>query len=122
RQKVRALLALAHAVERDDIDLESLAQEGDDDVCAQLRALRWGGRWTAEYVLLRGFGRLHFFPGDDVSAQTRLARWLERSSALDYAGVSKAVAHWKPYAGVMYFHLLLDGLSQAGALDDSLSK
>jgi DNA-3-methyladenine glycosylase II len=122
RQKVRALLALARAVERDNIDFEMLAHEGDDNVCARLRELRGIGRWTAEYVLLRGFGRLHVFPGDDVGAQKRLARWLGRSSALDYAGVSKAVAHWKPYAGVVYFHLLLDGLSQAGALDDSLSK
>jgi DNA-3-methyladenine glycosylase II len=122
RQKVRALLALARAVERDDIDLEMLAHEGDDNVCARLRELRGVGRWTAEYVLLRGFGRLHVFPGDDVGAQKRLARWLGRSSALDYAGVRKAVAKWRPYAGVVYFHLLLDGLSQAGALGDSPSK
>jgi DNA-3-methyladenine glycosylase II len=122
RQKVQALLALARAVERDDIDLEKLAHEGDDNVCAHLRELRGVGRWTAEYVLLRGFGRLHVFPGDDVGAQKRLARWLGRSSALDYAGVGKAVANWRPYAGIVYFHLLLDGLSQAGALGDSLSK
>jgi DNA-3-methyladenine glycosylase II len=119
RQKVWALLALARAVERDDIDLEMLAHEGDDNICARLRQLRGVGRWTAEYVLLRGFGRLHVFPGDDVGAQKRLARWLGRSSAFDYAGVRKAVAHWKPYAGVVYFHLLLDGLSQSGALGES---
>ena len=28
----------------------------------QLRELRGVGRWTAEYVMLRGFGRLHVFP------------------------------------------------------------
>ena len=74
-----------------------------------------GGR--AEYVLLRGLGRLHVFPGDDVGAQKRLARWLGRSRPLDYAGVRRAVERWQPYAGLVYFHLLLDGLSQAGALD-----
>jgi DNA-3-methyladenine glycosylase II len=119
RQKVRALVALAGAVERDDIDLEVLADRRDADVCARLLELRGVGRWTAEYVLLRGFGRLHVFPGDDVGAQKRLARWLGRSSPLDYAGVHRAVANWSPYAGLVYFHLLLDGLSQAGALGDS---
>ena len=79
--------------------------------------LRGVGRWTAEYVLLRGLGRLHVFPGDDVGAQKRLARWLGRPSALDYAGVRRAVRRWQPYAGLVYFHLLLDGLSQAGALN-----
>jgi hypothetical protein len=31
--------------------------------------------------------------------------------------VRRAVERWQPYAGLVYFHLLLDGLSQAGALD-----
>jgi DNA-3-methyladenine glycosylase II len=121
RQKVQALVALARAVDADHLDLELLAREADDDVSARLRELRGVGRWTAEYVLLRGLGRLHVFPGDDVGAQKRLARWLGRSSALDYAGIRKAVARWNPYAGIVYFHLLLDGLSQAGAFDDPLA-
>ena len=117
RQKVRALLTLARAVERHDVDLEALAADEDSEACARLMQLRGVGRWTAEYVLLRGLGRLHVFPGDDVGAQKRLARWLGRPSALDYAGVRRAVRRWQPYAGMVYFHLLLDGLSQAGALN-----
>jgi DNA-3-methyladenine glycosylase II len=117
RQKVRALLTLARAIERRDVDLEMLSREDDSTVCAQLLALRGVGRWSAEYVMLRGLGRLHVFPGDDVGAQKRLARWLGRPVPLDYAGVRKAVAPWQPYAGLVYFHLLLDGLSNAGVLE-----
>jgi len=117
KQKVHALLALARAIEGRRLDLESLAREDDDEVCTRLLELRGVGRWTAEYVLLRGFGRLHVFPGDDVGAQKRLARWLGRPDSLDYAGVRRAVEPWQPYAGLVYFHLLLDGLSHAGALD-----
>ena len=84
---------------------------------SSLLELRGVGRWTSEYVLLRGLGRLHVFPGDDVGAQKRLARWLGRSRRLDYADVRRAVKQWQPYAGLVYFHLLLDGLSQAGTLD-----
>ncbi len=116
RQKVRALLTLARAVERRDVDLDTLSGKDDSTVCAELLALRGVGRWSAEYVMLRGLGRLHVFPGDDVGAQKRLARWLGRSAPLDYAGIRKAVAPWRPYAGLVYFHLLLDGLSNAGAL------
>ena len=117
KQKVHALLALARAIEGRRLDLESLAREDDDEVCTRLLELRGVGRWTAEYVLLRGLGRLHVFPGDDVGAQKRLARWLGRPDSLDYAGVRRAVEPWQPYAGLVYFHLLLDGLSHAGALD-----
>jgi hypothetical protein len=38
---------------------------------------------------------------------------------LDYDGVNRAVEKWRPYAGMLYFHLLLDGLSKAGALETS---
>ena len=67
--------------------------------------------------MLRALGRLHVFPGDDVGARKRLGRWLGRSRPLDYAGVSRAVRPWWPYAGLVYFHLLLDGLSQAGVVE-----
>jgi DNA-3-methyladenine glycosylase II len=117
RQKVRALLTLARAMERGDVDIETLPRKDDETVCRQLLALRGVGRWSAEYVMLRGLGRLHVFPGDDVGAQKRLARWLGRSARLDYAGVRKVVAPWQPYAGLVYFHLLLDGLSKAGVLE-----
>ncbi len=79
-------------------------------------SLRGVGRWTAEYVLLRGLGRLDVFPGDDVGAQKRLARWLGRRRPLDYADVRRVVEPWHPYAGLVYFHLLLDGLEQRGEL------
>ena len=119
-QKVRALLDLARAIVRRELDLESIAVEGDSVVRQRLLELRGVGRWTSEYVLLRGLGRLHVFPGDDVGAQKRLARWLGRSRRLNYDGVCRVVKRWQPFAGLVYFHLLLDGLSQAGALDRDL--
>jgi DNA-3-methyladenine glycosylase II len=114
RQKVRALLDLARGIDRLNVDLAALTHQADDTVRSELLELRGVGRWTAEYVLLRGLGRLHVFPGDDVGAQKSLARWLRRPGGLDYAGVTRAVEKWRPYAGMVYFHLLLDGLSRAG--------
>jgi DNA-3-methyladenine glycosylase II len=116
-QKVRALLELARTVTAGELDLELLKQEHDAVVQQRLVELRGVGRWTAEYVSLRGLGRLHVFPGDDVGARKRLGRWLGRSLPLDYAGVHRAVRRWRPYAGLVYFHLLLDGLAQAGVLE-----
>jgi DNA-3-methyladenine glycosylase II len=116
-QKVRAILDLARAIVGRELDLESIQGQDDSAVRQRLLELRGVGRWTSEYVLLRGLGRLHVFPADDVGAQKRLARWLGRSRPLDYAGVRRAVERWQPYAGLVYFHLLLDGLAQAGALN-----
>jgi len=117
RQKARALRTLALGVEGREIDLDRLTSVDDVEASAKLRQLRGVGRWTAEYVLLRGLGRLHVFPGDDVGAQKSLARWLGRSWPLDYAGVQRATQAWRPYAGLVYFHLLLEGLSRSGDLE-----
>jgi DNA-3-methyladenine glycosylase II len=117
RQKVGALLGLARGIDRGNIDVEGLAHDSDENAVTCLRELRGVGRWTADYVLLRGLGRLHVFPGDDVGAQKSLARWLARPGHLDYDGVHKVLEKWRPYAGMLYFHLLLDGLSKAGALE-----
>lgn len=117
RQKIDALLTLARGIQEGRIAVEGLTRGKDVEVCARLRELRGVGRWTAEYVLLRGLGRLHVFPGDDVGAQKSLAKWIGRQAPLDYVGVRNVIEKWQPYAGMVYFHLLLDGLSKAGALE-----
>ncbi|HVK76391.1 MAG TPA: hypothetical protein VM734_23865 [Kofleriaceae bacterium] len=111
--KARALLELACTVE-DGFDLDALAELDSDAVVERLVALRGIGRWTAEYVLLRGLGRLTVFPGDDVGARTNLARWMTLRRPLDYDRVRRLARRWQPYPGFLYFHLLLQGLEEAG--------
>ena len=65
-------------------------------------------------MLLRGLGRLHVFPGDDVGAHNKLRQLFGIDTPLDHEAVGRLVARWHPYAGVVYFHLLLDSLSRAG--------
>jgi DNA-3-methyladenine glycosylase II len=115
RNKARALLELARAVEAG-FDLEALAELDNQAVVERLVALRGIGRWTAEYVLLRGLGRLAIFPGDDVGARTNLARWMHLRTPLDYDRVRRLARRWDPYPGFLYFHLLLQSLAEAGAL------
>jgi DNA-3-methyladenine glycosylase II len=98
------------------LDLEALASFEDSKVLERLTALRGVGRWTAEYALLRGLGRIHIFPGDDVGVRNRLHDWMKVARPLNYEGVQRILERWKPYGGLIYFHLLLKGLSEAGHL------
>ncbi len=115
RQKARSLIDAASAIVENRLDLEALAAEPDETALERLLQLRGVGRWSAEYVLLRGLGRTHIFPGDDVGARKNLRRWLESSDPVDYEGVQRVLAAWRPYSGLIYFHLLLDRLAEAGA-------
>lgn len=113
-QKSRAIVELAEAIIEGRVDLEALEQLPDEEALKQLQTLRGVGRWTAEYVLLRGLGRTHVFPGDDVGARNNLQRWLEIAGPLDYKEIQDVLAAWKQYGGLIYFHLLLDRLEASG--------
>ncbi len=116
RQKAQALVGLARAIGTGGLVLDELASLDDATALARLQQLHGVGRWTAEYVLLRGLGRLHVFPGDDVGARASLERWLGQGAPLDHAGVQRALAPWRPYGGLVYLHLLLDRLADTGYL------
>lgn len=120
--KAKFLLTLT-SVNRDrSPDLEQLEWLDNQAALEFLQRLSGVGRWTAEYVLLRGLGRLDVFPGDDVGARNNLARFLGRRKPLNYEGVGRAVAEWQPYAGFIYFHLLLARIREAGWLKPTEAK
>jgi DNA-3-methyladenine glycosylase II len=116
RQKARAIIELSLAVKEHRLDLEKFTELEGDALLEQLHALRGVGRWSAEYVSLRGLGRLQVFPGDDVGAQNKLQRYLGLRKPPNYDTVRRRLAQWGDYAGLIYFHLLLHGLAEKGYL------
>ncbi len=113
RQKAEYLIELARiGSESDFADLESL---DDTNAIARMRELRGVGRWTAEYVMLRGLGRINIFPGDDVGGVNRLCEWLGVRDSLDYEGVRRVIRRWHPYAGLIYLLVLVDGVKSGDA-------
>jgi DNA-3-methyladenine glycosylase II len=120
RAKARALRILAERVASGELDLEALRNEPDERALAVLLDLPGIGRWSAEYTLLRGLGRYHVLPGDDVGARNNLRRRFELPSSAGYDAVVELGRTWWPYGGLVYFHLLLDALAAAGHVASSL--
>ncbi len=121
-QKGRAIIELARfCLENPDFGAE-LESSADNVAIARLLKLRGIGRWSAEYVLLRGLGRLNVYPGDDVGARNNLRRWLRLRKPLDYDRARRVTARWQPFAGVVYFHLLLERLAVAGKLPGNVAE
>ncbi len=114
--KAHAITALARSVLDNEVDLEGLAGMNDREAVDELRKIRGVGRWSAEYVLLRGLRRLTVFPGDDVGAQNNLQRFLSLKNKPDYETIKRIMLRWKPYSGFVYFHFLLQKLRVKGSL------
>jgi len=114
-RKARTILELAFAAADGEFDLDRFEPLDDEDVVRAL--VRWPGigRWSADYVLLRGLGRLHVFPATDVGAINGLRRFLA-ASGLD-EDPAQALERWRRDVGILYFHLLLRGLEERGVLD-----
>lgn len=115
--KARFLLSLSRDIVSGHFVPHQLEDRDNGSAVKDLIDLNGVGRWTAEYALLRGLGRIDTFPGDDVGAQNRLASWLGIKGPLHYDGVQRAVHRWHPYAGLVYFHLLLAGLTESGEMN-----
>lgn len=115
-QKTLAFRTLCRSLLKGQVDLEALNAMDNDAAMNFLLQLHGIGRWSAEYALLRGLGRLDVFPADDVGARKSLAKWLHLRRPWDYDRVLRTLRPWQPYGGFIYFHMLLESLRTAGKL------
>jgi DNA-3-methyladenine glycosylase II len=116
RQKTRAIRELAMRASDDKLDLAGIEGDTNEEAIGYLSNLRGIGRWSAEYVLLRGLGRLDTFPGDDIGAQNNLRRLFHLDDKPNYEEIRRLTSAWHPYEGMVYFHLLLEKLQGTGAI------
>ena len=115
-QKARAIRELAADVVDERLDLACLDSMTNSEAVDYLSTIRGIGRWSAEYVLLRGLGRLDTFPGDDIGAQNNLQRLFHLVDRPNYEQIRELTCRWHPYEGLVYFHLLLEKLRTKRAL------
>lgn len=112
--KARTLVGMAQAFTDGTLNAADLAQAPNEAVSSTLQGLYGIGRWTAEYVLLRGLGRLDVYPHGDSGARNSLATFMKQEGKPDYEWVAQAVRQWQPYAGFVYLHLLVAGMLKSG--------
>ena len=74
RQKSDYVRSLAALVAEDRIAWDEIAVMPSEEAIEALTALRGVGRWTAEYVLMRGLGHADVIPAADVGLQAAIGR------------------------------------------------
>jgi DNA-3-methyladenine glycosylase II len=115
--KSQVILAAARSIAEGRLNLEDLAALDTAEALDRLMELKGVGRWTAQYTLLRGLGRLDVFPADDVGSQNKMQRWLRQRQRPDYEKMYRILAPWRPYRGLLYFYLLLNHQARLGLLE-----
>ncbi|NLD80966.1 MAG: DNA-3-methyladenine glycosylase 2 [Smithella sp.] len=115
-QKARSIKELAQTFPRHDTTSNCLTKLDNEQIVQFLTTFRGIGRWSAQYTLLRGLGRLDIFPGDDVGAKNNLQRLFHLAEKPDYEEINKLTSPWHPYEGLVYYHLLLEKLNRNGVI------
>jgi DNA-3-methyladenine glycosylase II len=106
-RKAEYVIGLAQAIEGGELDLEQLERAADDEVRERIVSLRGFGRWSADYVLIRGLARPDAVPVDDLGVRTVVGRLLGdggRPTADETAALLEPLA---PYRGLAAFYLLV---------------
>ena len=116
RQKATALIRLGRECAGGASHFDALAKLDDREAVTRLLELHGIGRWSAEYTMLRGLGRLNVFPADDVAGQKNLHRWLNLRKSPTYERARRVLSRFHPYEGLLYFHFLLAKLDSRGFL------
>ena len=101
-RKAEYIIGAAQAIASGSLSLEKLAALPDDEVIAQLTALRGIGRWTAEWLLARTLGRPCVVAGD-LGVRKAVGRaYLSQPGTplVSEDAVRQATAHWGASATV----------------------
>jgi DNA-3-methyladenine glycosylase II len=97
--KIRALKAIAKAIDRGDLDLPALVDQPAEEAHAALTAVHGIGPWTADIYLLFCLGHADAWPAGDLALQeaTRLVLALKtRPTVKEMGPLAEA---WRPWRG-----------------------
>lgn len=114
RAKAETLKRLGNAFAEGELTEEQVASLSDAEAIDRLTSYKGVGRWTAEFALLRGLGRMDVFPGSDLGVVKYLAQGM-----LGYQGVAREedmrafADSWRPYRGLALIYAYAELASRA---------
>jgi DNA-3-methyladenine glycosylase II len=100
RQKTAYIKYLAEAILSGQIDLEAFEAMSDDEIRAQLTALKGIGNWTVDVYLMFVLRRTDIFPVGDLAAVNALKRVKGLPSQTTREDLISIASQWRPYRTV----------------------
>ncbi len=101
-RKAEYVIGLAQA----DLDYDSIARLGDDEVKATLTAVRGLGEWTADWFLARHLARPHAWPAGDLGLRKAVAAFYGDGPLPTIEEVRVLGARFDPFQNLTAHYLL----------------
>jgi DNA-3-methyladenine glycosylase II len=112
--KIRAMRAVAEAVNAKSLDFEAVESLPAEEATADLMAVKGIGPWTAEIYLLFCVGHPDVFPAGDLALKKSARDGLGLPGLPETKELVEIAAGWSPHRGAAalllwrYFHVLYD--------------
>src|SRR5215475_8977103 len=97
--KIRALKAIAKAIDRGDLDLPALVDQPADEAHAALTAVHGIGPWTADIYLLFCLGHADAWPAGDLAVQEATKLLLALKTRPTSKEMGPLAESWRPWRG-----------------------
>jgi DNA-3-methyladenine glycosylase II len=107
RQKSDYIRGLANDIVNGNLDLDVLKSMDTDNARELLMNLRGFGRWSADYVLVRGLARSDCVPSDDLGIRDVVGKYLDTGRRLTAQEVKEKLEPFRPYRGLLAFYFLV---------------
>jgi DNA-3-methyladenine glycosylase II len=107
-RKTEYIQGLARQTASGEFDLQALCGLGNDEVRRRISGLRGFGRWSADYILVRGLGRPDVVPADDLGIQKIVGAYFAGGARLTARQVTETLAPYRPWRGLAVFYLAAD--------------
>lgn len=109
RQKASYIIGLAQAVVDGALDFAIIAQLPHEQAIGELTRLKGVGRWTAEYLLMRGFGAQDSIPAADMGLRIAMGRAYglgRNATEQEVREIAARWAGWRGWAAFFWWHAL----------------
>ena len=106
-RKAEYITGIAGSIANGSFDLDALKGMSDDDMRSVINGIRGFGRWSADYILIRGLGRPDAVPVDDLAVRTIVGKYLGDGGRMTAEQVEGALTPFAPYRGIAVFYLLV---------------
>jgi DNA-3-methyladenine glycosylase II len=104
RQKSEYTILVAREIADGRLDLEALRAAPPDEALDRLMQLKGIGRWTAEYMLMRGFGHPDAIPAADGGLRRIIGREYGHGRLATEAEVRELSSRWTPWRSYASFY------------------
>jgi len=105
RPKVSYLRSLAEHVQTGELELERLSELPDEEVSAQLTAVKGLGQWTADMFLIFHLGRPDVLPVGDLGVRRAVERAYALAEIPDAAKLTEIAEPWRPHRSLASLYL-----------------